>query len=104
MWLHDRGYSYIGDASLYRLTLPEMARLYNGWRTMKEAEAAQRTAAMQSGSNSQQEAANPHRKAHGQPRDSDWKAMREFGQPQHPPDRAGAGAGDAASATARGGR
>lgn len=31
MWLHDRGYTYIGPTSLYRLTIPEMARLQEGW-------------------------------------------------------------------------
>lgn len=39
-WLHERGYTYVGPNSFYRLTLPEMFRLYEGFTAYKDREEA----------------------------------------------------------------
>lgn len=30
-WLHQMGYTYTGESTLYALTVPEMMRLHQGW-------------------------------------------------------------------------
>lgn len=97
VWLHDRGYTYIGPNSLYKLTIPEMVRLQEGWeyreKQKNEGEAAANASAQgmdlqqtptdeyMGGSNTMNQqqtgqaasakarakAANPHRQKHPAP-------------------------------------
>jgi len=36
LWLHDQGYTYTGPSSMYRLTVPEINRLYGAWSEEQE--------------------------------------------------------------------
>ena len=35
-WLHEQGYTFIGDTSIYKLTLHEMRDLHEGFNLMNQ--------------------------------------------------------------------
>lgn len=71
--MHERGYQYIGPTSLYKLTIPEMARLYKGWRSTQEKEQAAESGGTQNSDIERRQQYNAH-----SPRESDWDAYNEF--------------------------
>lgn len=73
------GYRYIGPCSIYKLTIPEIARLYRAWsdRKQHEADETQRKEHEQYQRLKRSGADVSHPRA-GQPRESDWKAMDRF--------------------------
>jgi len=96
-WLHEQGYQYIGPTSMYRLTVPEMARLHTGWRRVQDAKAAARrgdhrdpdldastattdqtTDANTEGRALARDARRPTRSRRRGPTDADVEALREF--------------------------
>lgn len=73
------GYRYIGPTSFYRLTIPEIARLYRAWsdRKQHEADEAERKEQEQY-QKLKRSGTDVSRPGAGQPRESDWKAMERF--------------------------
>lgn len=88
-WLHSEcGYSYLGERSLYRLTIPELARLRRGFRVYQEAkeESAEEQAPSDHAAQSRAKRANPHRGTVG-PRQSDRELVENFDPHAHGNDR-----------------
>jgi len=72
------GYTYVGDTSLYRLTIPEMARLYEAHRAITERKEADIEAQKRQAEG--KPAGGIRRRPPAQPRESDKQALREFEQ------------------------
>jgi len=78
----------VGDASIYRLTYPEIARLYLGWRALhgqdggQQAQSMNQIAQVDSSAAAKARAAqaNPHRGKARQVRESDLRTAKQFAQ------------------------
>lgn len=82
-WLHEVGYRYTGDASIYALTIPEMSRLQNGWVAVEQRrngiDPETEALAAKHGVRVKDTEVNPHRRRQrGSLRESDIRTLREF--------------------------